>query len=78
VFSRKTMRANVVGGDVAERGVARVEKFGWTGVDEEIELEAQAEEDVGGVLVGGDAGIAEGAEEDGVEFVAKHFDGTGR
>jgi hypothetical protein len=30
------------------------------------------------VLVGGDAGIAEGAEEDGVEFVAEHFDGAGR
>jgi len=29
------------------------------------------------VLVGGDAGIAEGAEEDGVEFVAQYFDGTG-
>ena len=30
------------------------------------------------MLVGGNAGIAEGAEEDGVEFVAKHFDGAGR
>jgi len=30
------------------------------------------------VLVGGDAGIAEGAEKDGVEFVAKHFDCAGR
>ena len=69
---------DVVGGDVAERGVARVEKFGGAGVDEEIEFEAKAEEDVGGVLVGGDAWIAEGAEEDGVEFVAQHFDGAGR
>jgi hypothetical protein len=30
------------------------------------------------VLVGWDAGIAEGAEKDGVEFVAKHFDSAGR
>jgi len=66
--------ANVVGGDIAQRSVARVEEFCGPGVDEEIELEAQAEEDVGSVLVGGDTGIAEGAEEDGVEFVAKHFD----
>ncbi len=70
--------ADVVGGDVAERGVARMEEFGGAGVDEEIELEAQAEEDVGGVLIGGDAGIAEGAEEDSVEFVAQHFNGAGR
>ena len=29
------------------------------------------------MLVGGDAGIAEGAEEDGVKIVAEHFDGAG-
>jgi len=74
----KDDEADVVGGDIAERCVARVEEFGGAGVDEEVELEAETEEDVGGVLVGGDAGIAEGAEEDGVEFVAKHFDGAGR
>ena len=51
-----------------------MEKFGGTGVDVEVEFEAQTEEDVGGVLVGGDARIAESAKEDGVEFVAKHFD----
>ena len=55
-----------------------MKEFGGAGVDEEVELEAQAEEDVGGVLVGGDAGIAERAEEDGVEFVSEHFDGAGR
>ena len=70
--------ADVVGGDIAKRGVAGMEEFGGAGVDEEIEFEAEAEEDVGGVLIGGDTGIAEGAEEDGVEIVAKHFDGAGR
>ena len=69
-------QVNVVGGAIAERGEARVEEFGGAGVDVEVELEAQAEEDVGGVLVGGDAGIAERAEEDGVELVAQHFDGA--
>ncbi len=29
------------------------------------------------MLVGGDSRIAQGAEEDGVEFVAEHFDGAG-
>jgi len=70
-------KADVVGGDVAERSVARVQEFGGAGVHEEIKLEAQAEEDVGGVLIGRNAGIAKGAEEDGVEFVAQHLDGTG-
>src|SRR5208337_2460324 len=61
-------------GAVAERGEARMEEFGGAGVDVEIELHAQAEEDVCSVLVGRDAGIAEGAKEDGVKFVAKEFD----
>ncbi len=68
--------ADVVTGDVAEGGVARVEEFGGAGVDKEIEFEAEAEKDVGGVLIRGDARIAESAEEDGVEFVAEHFDGA--
>jgi len=55
-------------------GVAWVKELGGAGVDEEIEFEAEAEEDVCGVLVGRDAGIAESTEEDGVEFIAKHFD----
>jgi len=59
---------------ILERGEARGEEFGGAGVDVEIELEAQAEEDVGGVPVGRDARIANGAEEDGVEFVAKEFE----
>ncbi len=70
--------ADVVGGNVTQRSEALVEEFGRAGVDEEVELEAEAEEDVRGVLVGGHAGIAEGAEEDGVEFIAQHFDGAGR
>src|SRR5208283_3907814 len=67
---------DVGGGAVAERSEARVEEFGGASVDVEIELEAQAEEDFRGMLVGGDAGIAESAKEDGVEFVAQHLDGA--
>jgi hypothetical protein len=51
-----------------------MEEFGGAGVDEEVEVETQAEEDVGGVLVGGHARVTHGSEEDGVEFVAKHGD----
>lgn len=66
--------ANIVAEAILERGEALVEQLSGAGVDEEIELKAKAEEDVGSVLIGGDAGIAESAEEDGVEFIAKHFD----
>jgi len=59
---------------ITERGETRMEEFGGAGVDVEVELETQAEEDVCSVLVGRDAGIAEGAKEDGVELVAKEFD----
>ncbi len=54
-----------------------MEEFGGAGVDEEIELETQAKENVGGVLIGRHAGIAERAEENGVEVVTKHFDSAG-
>src|SRR5271167_1900384 len=50
-----------------------MEELDRAGVYVEIELEAQAEEDVRGVLVGGHAGIAERAKEYGVEFVAEHL-----
>lgn len=53
-----------------------MKKLGGTGVDEEIELETQAEENVSGVLVAGNARIAESTKENGVEFVAEHFDGA--
>ncbi len=76
MFSRNDHEIDVGGGAIAERGEARVEQFGGAGVDVEVELEAQAEEDVGGMLIGGDAGIAKRAEEDGVELVAQHFDGA--
>ena len=51
-----------------------MKKLAGTGVNEKVELEAQAQENVSGVLVGGDPGVAKSAEQDGVEFVAKHFD----
>lgn len=53
-----------------------MEKFGGAGVHEEVKFEAKTEQDVGGVLVGGDARITECAEQDGVKFIAEHFDGT--
>jgi len=72
----KDDEANIVASAIFQRGEALVEQFGGAGVDEEVELEAKTEENVGGVLVGGDAGIAESSKEDGVKFVAKHFDGA--
>ena len=58
---------------ITERGQAFVEEFGGAGVYVEVQLEAQAEEDVGGVLVGGHAGIAKSAKEDGVKLIAEHL-----
>ncbi len=74
----KYHKADIVGGDVAERGEALVEEFGGAGIDEKVELKAQTEQDVRGVLIGGHAGIAEGAEENGVELIAHHFNGARR
>src|SRR5439155_21213924 len=52
-----------------EGGEVGVEKANRPKVDVEIELEAQPEQDVAGVLVAGDAWVADGAEEDGVDIV---------
>src|SRR5208337_1746095 len=67
---------DVGGGAITQRSEAWVEEFGGAGVDVEIELHAEAEEDFGSVLVGRDARIAQSAEQDGVELVAQHFDGA--
>ena len=72
----KDHHANVVADAIFQRGEALVEELGGPGVDVEVEFETQAEENVGGVLIRGDTRVAESTEEDGVELVAKHFDGA--
>src|SRR5208283_5347202 len=64
-------------GAVAQRGEAAVEEHARAHVYVEVETEAQAEQDVQSVLVGRHAGIADGAEQDGVEVAAQHFDRAG-
>ena len=64
--------------DVARRAIAQrsersIQQFHGPGVDVEIELEAQAEQNVGGVFVAGHTRIAHRAEQDGVKFVAQHL-----
>src|SRR5579883_174627 len=66
--------ANIFFRAASERSKPRVQEFDRPGIDEEIELEAEAEKDVGGMLVRGNARIAKGPEQNGVEFVAQHFD----
>src|SRR5215475_2208181 len=66
--------ANVVADAIFERSEAFVEELGGTGVDEEIELETEAQENIGGMLIRRDSRIAERAEEDSVEFVLKYLD----
>jgi len=67
-------QANVIAEAVFQRSETLVEELRRTGIDEEVEFEAQAEEDVGGVLIGGHARIAQRTEKDGVEFALEHFD----
>src|SRR5579883_1407560 len=66
--------ANIFFRAAGERSKPRVQEFDGPGVDEEVELEAEAKEDVSGMLIRGDTGITEGAEQDGVELAAQHFD----
>ena len=64
---------DVFGGAIAEGSEAIVEEFGGAGVDVKIEFEAEAEENIGSVLIGRNARITERAKKDGVEFVAQEF-----
>src|SRR5258708_1743146 len=71
-------KAYVVCSAIAERRQSVVEKFHRTGVYEEVQLEAQAQKNVGSVLIGRNARIAKRAKQDGVEFVGQHFDRASR
>ena len=70
----KDHQANIFFGAAVQRSQPLVQQFHRPGVHVEIELEAQAQQNVGGVLVGGHTRIAERAKQDGVEFIAQHFD----
>src|ERR1700688_327363 len=50
-----------------------VKKFHWSGVNIQIQLESQAEQDVSSMLITRHAGIAERAKQNGVELVTQHF-----
>ena len=65
-------------GAIAQGRQTVMEQFNRASVDVQVELEAQAEKNVGGVLIRGHARVAEGAKEDGVEFLPEHLDGAGR
>src|SRR6266852_4667171 len=67
---------NVFFGAIAQRSEALVKQFDGSGVDIEVQLEAKAQQDIGGMLIRRHAGIAKRAEKDGIEFVAEHFDGA--
>ena len=63
---------------VAKRGKTVVEQLDGPGIDVEVQLEAQAQQNVGGMLVRGNARIAKRTKENGVKFIAQHFDSAGR
>src|SRR5216683_7119958 len=74
----KDHQANVFFGPVAQRSEPVVEEFHWASVDVEIELEAQPQQNIGGMLIRWNAGIAQCPEENGVKLVAQHLDGARR
>src|SRR5260370_6553940 len=71
-------QANVFFGTVPQRSEPVVEEFHWASCDVEIELEAKTQQNIGGMLIRWNAGIAQCPEENGVKFVAEHFDRAGR
>src|SRR5437899_3457892 len=71
-------KADVVCRAIAEGREAIMKKFNGAGVDKKVKLEAQTKQDVCRVLVRWNARVAEGAEEDRIEFGGKHFYGARR
>src|SRR5260370_245963 len=63
---------------IAQRRQPVVEQFDGSCVDVQVELEAQAQQDIRRVLLRRHAWIPERAEENRVKFVAQHFDGARR
>src|ERR1700674_3037802 len=70
--------ANVFFGPIAQRSEPVVEQLDGSGVDVEIELEAQPQKDIGSMLIRRDARITERAKENGIKFIAQHFDSARR
>ncbi len=64
--------------DAFQRTQRRIEQPHRAHVGVEVHLEAHAEQDLFGMDVGGDAGIAEGAGEDGIEVALEHGEAIGR
>src|SRR6266478_927809 len=69
-------QANVFFGAIAQWRQPVVEQFNRSSVDVKIKLEAQAQKDIGGMLIGGDARVAQRAKENGVKLVAQHLNRT--
>ena len=64
--------------DAFQRAKRCIEQAHGTNVGVEIHFEAHAEQDFPGMNVGFDAGVAEGAGEDGVEIAGEHGEAIGR
>src|SRR5439155_15296066 len=56
---------------IAQRRQVRMQQLHRPEIDVQIELESQTQENVAGMLIAGDARIAEGAEEDRIDVVAQ-------
>ena len=77
MFSRNTTKSTSRRAEALERAEPVVQAAHRPVVDVEVQLEARAQQDVGGVLHVGHAGIAEGAHEDGVVVAGQVVEGAG-
>ena len=73
-----TVKFDVVGRGVLQRTKRGVEQAHRAHVGVEVHLEAHAQQNFLGMDVGGDARIAERADEDGVEVARQHLEAVGR
>ena len=64
-------QADVFLGAAAKRRESLVKQLHGPRVDVEVQLESQAKQNIGCVLIGGDARVAQGPKKNGVKFVAQ-------
>ena len=78
MFSRSDDKIDVLRLDAFQRTERRIQQAHRANVGVQVHLEAHAEQNFFGVDVGLDAGIAESADQDGVEVARQHGEAIGR
>jgi len=74
----KNDEANIVFAAIPQRRERRIEQLHWPSVHVEVELGAEAQQNVRGVAIRRHPRIAHGAEKNGVEIASEHLHSVGR